>query len=163
MPALLFRPQGSPSTYGKLPFCFSASSTLSFSSSVHGTSHCASRTWNHSQEAHVLCGHQQARAGPWWPVSLQPLWMWSVLLFPHSGPARRPWGEPGPGGTAGLSWTHSWTKAELRLEPRAVGWGGALPHTPHPGLPPPAPGGQPPLTKFIHVYLLTITVKRSDC
>ena len=52
---------------------------------------------------------------------------------------------------------------ELELEPRAVGWGGALPHTPHPGLLPPAPGGQPLLTVFIRVHLLTVTVKRSDC
>lgn len=112
----------------------------------------------------TLCvGASKQGQVPGGQLSLQPPWMWSVCLFPHSGPARRPWGEPGPGGSAGLSWTHCWAKAELGLEPRAVGWGGALPHTPHPGLLPPAPGGQPPLTEFIHVHLLTVTVKRSDC
>ena len=52
-------PRETPQLVGSCHFASVILPTLSFSSSVHGTSHYALRTWNHSQEAHA----------PWEPAS----------------------------------------------------------------------------------------------
>lgn len=92
-------------------------------------------------------------------LSLQPPWMWSVCLFPHTvlrggpGESRGLEGQLAcPGPTAG-------PRRSSDLNP-GLWVGEGLCHTlPHPGLLPPAPGGQPPLAEFICVHLLTVTVK----
>lgn len=47
-------PRETPQLMGSCHFASVILPTLGFSSSVHGTSHYALRTWNHSQEAHAL-------------------------------------------------------------------------------------------------------------